>query len=55
MVERRESDFATLSAQGFVSQHAWQDRTRARVEIEQDLATYRARREQTKAAIKQAE
>jgi hemolysin D len=55
LLEKREADFATLSSQGFVSQHAGQDRTRARIEMEQDLATYRARREETKAAIKQAE
>jgi hemolysin D len=55
MLEKREADFATLSSQGFVSQHAGQDRTRARIEMEQDLAAYRARREETKAAIKQAE
>jgi hemolysin D len=55
MLEKREADFDTLSKQGFVSQHAGQDRTRARVEMEQDLATYRARREETKVAIKQAE
>jgi hemolysin D len=55
MLEKREADFDTLSKQGFVSQHAGQDRTRARIEMEQDLATYRARREETKVAIKQAE
>jgi len=55
LVQRREDDFDTLAKQGFVSQHAGQDRTRDRLEMEQDLATLRARREETKAAIAQAE
>jgi hemolysin D len=55
IVQKREADFTTLADQGFVSQHAGQDRTRARVEMEQDLSTLRARREETKAAILQAE
>jgi len=55
IVQKREADFETLASQGFVSQHAGQDRTQARIEMEQDLATLRARREETKAAIKQAE
>lgn len=55
LVQKREEDFNTLANQGFVSQHAGQDRTRARIEMEQDLATYRARREATKASIAQAE
>ncbi|MEY4428468.1 MAG: hypothetical protein RLZZ182_1157, partial [Pseudomonadota bacterium] len=55
MVSQRAADFDTLAQQGFVSQHAGQDRNRARVEMEQDLATYRARREQIKVGIAQAE
>ncbi len=55
LVQKREDDFNTLAKQGFVSQHAGEDRTRARVEMEQDLSTLRARREETKAAIAQAE
>jgi hemolysin D len=55
LLRKREEDFAALSSQGFVSQHAGQDRARARIEMEQDLATYRARREETKAALQQAE
>lgn len=55
LLQKREADFEALSAQGFVSQHAGQDRTRMRIEMEQDLATYRARREEMKVAIKQAE
>src|SRR5690606_27670535 len=38
-----------------VSQHANEDRTRARIEMERDLDTLRARREETKLAIKQTE
>lgn len=55
LVQKREADFEALANQGFVSQHAGQDRTRARIEMEQDLSTLRARREETKAAIAQAE
>ncbi len=55
LLEKRETDFDTLAKQGFVSLHAGQDRTRARIEMGQDLLTYRARREETKVAIKQAE
>jgi len=55
IVQKREDDFNALAGQGFVSQHAGQDRTRARIEMEQDLATYRARREESKAEIAQAE
>lgn len=55
MVSQRAADFDALAQQGFVSQHAGQDRNRARVEMEQDLATYRARREQIKVGIAQAE
>ncbi|KGM40266.1 hypothetical protein JY96_10105 [Aquabacterium sp. NJ1] len=55
MAQKREDDFAKLAKEGFVAQHAGEDRTRARVEMEQDLAAYRARREETKAEITQAE
>lgn len=55
LLQKREDDFTELSRQGFVSQHAGQDRTRARLELERDLSTYRARREETKAALQQAE
>ncbi len=55
IAKKRETDFETLSNQGFVSQHAGQDRTRLRIEMEQDLATYRARREEVKATIAQSE
>lgn len=55
IVRKREDDFQTLQAQGFVSQHAGQDRTQARIEMERDLATQRARLVEVKAAIAQAE
>ncbi|HET6788889.1 MAG TPA: biotin/lipoyl-binding protein, partial [Aquabacterium sp.] len=34
LLQKREADFEALSAQGFVSQHAGQDRTRMRIEME---------------------
>lgn len=55
IVQKREADFQALSAQGFVSQHAGQDRTQARIEMERDLATQRARQLEVQAAISQAE
>lgn len=55
LLEKREADFNALVAQGFVSAHASQDRTLARIEMEKDLATLRARREEIKAALVQAE
>ena len=55
IVRKREDDFQTLQAQGFVSQHAGQDRTQARIEMERDLATQRARQVEVKASITQAE
>jgi hemolysin D len=55
LLKKRESDYAPLADQGLVSRHDGEDRTRARIEMEQDLATLRARREETKAAISLAE
>jgi hemolysin D len=55
IVQKREDDFTQLAKEGFVSLHANEDRTRARIEMERDLDTLRSRREETKAAIKQAE
>lgn len=55
IVRKREDDFQTLQAQGFVSQHAGQDRTQARIEMERDLATQRARLVEVKTSIAQAE
>ncbi|WP_372660238.1 HlyD family type I secretion periplasmic adaptor subunit [Hydrogenophaga sp.] len=62
LARAREADFKRLVDQGYMSNHATQDRTRERVELEQDLNTQQARlaeaastlREsaQTKAALK---
>lgn len=52
---KREDDFLALQAQGFVSQHAGQDRTQVRIEMERDLATQRARLQEVQAAISQAQ
>ena len=54
IARKREDDFQTLQAQGFVSQHAGQDRTRARIEMEQDLATLLAREVEFRASVAQA-
>ena len=40
---QRETDYQTLVAQGFISGHATQDRSRERIELERDLATQHAR------------
>lgn len=55
LLKKRETDFDQLAEQGFVSQHAGQDRTRARIELERDLATLLARQAETRAGIAQAE
>lgn len=43
LARQREADVMALVAQGFVSGHAGQDRTRERIELERDLATQQAR------------
>ncbi|MDP2066332.1 MAG: HlyD family type I secretion periplasmic adaptor subunit [Burkholderiaceae bacterium] len=43
MARQREADFRRLVDQGYISGHATQDKTRERVELEQDLVTQRAR------------
>lgn len=55
MVRQREADFEALLKQGFVSQHDRQDRSQARIEMEQDLRTLKARHEETRAALMQAQ
>jgi hemolysin D len=55
MAQKRESDFLTLQSQGFVSQHAGQDRAQVRIEMERDLATQQARRGEVTAGITQAQ
>lgn len=54
LARRREADFATLTAQGFLSGHAGQDRTRERIELEGDLATQRARLHEVQAGVREA-
>lgn len=55
LARQREADLQALQAQGFVAGHASQDRTRERIELESDLATLRARRAETKAALAERE
>jgi hemolysin D len=43
MIRKREDDMRALVAQGFISHHAGQDRTRERIEMERDIATGQAR------------
>ncbi|MFE8643846.1 HlyD family type I secretion periplasmic adaptor subunit [Sphingomonas sp. NCPPB 2930] len=52
---KREADFKALADQGFMSSHANQDRTRERIELEQDLATQQARLQEAQAALREAE
>lgn len=51
LAQQREADFKRLSEQGFVAGHAGQDRTRERIEQEQDLLTQRARLGEAQAAL----
>ncbi|TFY96446.1 HlyD family type I secretion periplasmic adaptor subunit [Ramlibacter rhizophilus] len=55
LARQREADFLRLSAQGFMSHHAGQDRTRERIELERDLATQRARLAEVQAATRESE
>jgi hemolysin D len=55
IARQREADVAGLAAQGFVNQHAAQDRGRERLEQERDLATQRARLAEAQAAMREAE
>jgi hemolysin D len=49
--QRRESDYQALVSQGFISGHATQDRSRERLEQERDLATQKARLQETHASL----
>lgn len=51
LAHQREADIHALSEQGFMAGHAGQDRTRERVEQEQDLLTQRARLAEARAAL----
>jgi hemolysin D len=48
---QRETDYRSLVAQGFISGHATQDRTRERLELESDLATQRAKVMEAQAGV----
>lgn len=54
MAQAREADFKRLVEQGYISGHATQDKTRERVELEQDLATQRARLSEAQAALRES-
>jgi hemolysin D len=51
LVRKREEDLLALVSQGFVANHAGQDRTRERIEMERDLETQRARLQEAEAAL----
>jgi hemolysin D len=51
LAQQRERDIQGLSDQGFMAQHAGQDRVRERVELERDLATAEARLAETQAGL----
>ncbi len=55
MARQREEDVGRLTAQGFMSGHAGQDRTRERIEIERDLATANARLAEAAAALRETQ
>ena len=54
LARQREADVKGLSAQGFMSGHAGQDRERERIVIEQDLLTERARLAEALAAQRES-
>lgn len=54
LARQREADVKGLSAQGFMSGHAGQDRERERIVIEQDLLTERARLAEAMAAQRES-
>jgi hemolysin D len=51
LARQRETDVRGLAEQGFMNQHAGQDRSRERIELERDLALQRARLAEAAAAI----
>ena len=51
LAKQREADVKGLAEQGFMNQHAGQDRSRERIELERDLALQRARLLEAQAAI----
>lgn len=54
LARHREGDFKALAEQGFVAGHAGQDRTRDRLELERDHATYAARAAEVEAGLKES-
>ena len=54
LARQREADFNGLAEQGFMNQHAGQDRSRERIEQERDLATQHARLAEAQAAMREA-
>ena len=54
IARQRETDFQSLTEQGFMSGHAGQDRTRERIEQESDLATQRARLKEAQATLQES-
>lgn len=55
LAQQREADFKRLTTEGFISDHARQDRTRERIEQERDLATQRARLAEAQAALTESD
>jgi hemolysin D len=53
--QTRETDFKKLVAEGFISSHATQDKTRERVELERDLATTRAKLLEAQSTLNETE
>jgi hemolysin D len=53
LAQQRESDYRTLTDQGYVSGHLGQDRTRERIELETDLATAQARQREAMATLEE--
>ena len=55
MARARELDFKKLVGDGYVSDHATQDKTRERIELERDLGVQRARLLEAQSAQKESE
>lgn len=55
MAQSREQDFKRLVTEGFISNHATQDKTRERIELERDLATQRARLAEAQSVLRESE
>jgi hemolysin D len=54
LAQQREADVKGLAERGFMNQHAGQDRTRERIELERDLALQTARRAEAQAALSES-